>query len=214
MNLLVFLPYAAVCAVYCIDVWKRARLSHVLKPLLVPALVAGYLLCGAPVGRLMLLGAVLGWVGDVALMAPRGKGFIAGLAAFLLGHVAYTVWTFAHVQGAGAWWTLAYLPVVALAVWAVYSRLKGGVGALRPAVLAYMAAISLMSVAAFALMTAQPCAGSLVMWLGSVFFIASDCMLAHGLFARRLPHHDFLVMSTYMLAQLGMMLGAAMTGLA
>lgn len=213
MSYLKFLPYLVVCTAYCIDVCMDAAYNKYLKPLLIPTLLLGYLLCGAPVNWIIVLGAVLGWVGDVALMMRGDKWFIAGLGSFLLGHVAYAVWMFSNVKGPGAWWALCYLPIVCIALWLVYRYLQGGLGNMKPAVLAYMFTISIMSLAAFALMASRPSPGTLIIWLGSVSFIVSDCILACGLFASRLPNHDFLVMSTYMLAQLGVVLGTALSGL-
>jgi uncharacterized membrane protein YhhN len=42
-------------------------------------------------GNIVLIGLILGAVGDVCLLGSGKKSFIAGLVSFLLGHVAYVV---------------------------------------------------------------------------------------------------------------------------
>ncbi len=42
-------------------------------------------------GRIVLLGLILGAIGDVCLLGKQKQYFIAGLVSFLLGHVAYVV---------------------------------------------------------------------------------------------------------------------------
>jgi len=73
--------------------WRgEARLRAVGKPLaslgfLVAAIGFGAL--DSRYGRIVLLGLILGAIGDVCLLGRAKKHFIAGLVSFLLGHVAY-----------------------------------------------------------------------------------------------------------------------------
>ena len=57
------------------------------------------------------IGFVLSLVGDVALLGDSNRAFIVGLAAFLLGHVAYVI-AFISV----AVWS-PQSPLVAVVVW-------------------------------------------------------------------------------------------------
>jgi uncharacterized membrane protein YhhN len=45
----------------------------------------------SPYGNIVLIGLVLGAIGDVCLLGKAKSYFIAGLVSFLLGHVAYVV---------------------------------------------------------------------------------------------------------------------------
>ena len=66
-------------------------------------------------GRLLLLGLALSFLGDAFLIGDSRQAFLAGLAAFLLAHVAYGV-AFA-VRGVSLrWMGFSALPVVACAV--------------------------------------------------------------------------------------------------
>src|SRR3989442_856118 len=60
----------------------RDRERRLTKPLLMPALLAGK---PRPVQRALALGGA----GDVALLGTSDTAFVAGLASFLLGHVAW-----------------------------------------------------------------------------------------------------------------------------
>jgi alkenylglycerophosphocholine/alkenylglycerophosphoethanolamine hydrolase len=67
------------------------RLEYACKPLVMVALieVAAVIQPAVPAQRAWWLAALaLGIVGDVFLMLPRDR-FVAGLAAFLVGHLAY-----------------------------------------------------------------------------------------------------------------------------
>jgi len=66
-------------------------------------------------GRLLLLGLALSFLGDAFLIGDSRQAFLAGLAAFLLAHVAYVV-AFV-VKGVSLRWIgFSALPVVACAV--------------------------------------------------------------------------------------------------
>jgi uncharacterized membrane protein YhhN len=134
-------------------------------------------------------------VGDVALLTARG--FVAGLAAFLLAHLAYTGGFLAGglapvVLAAGAAAMLAFDLVAGPRL--VRSLRAGGRGVLAAPVVTYMAAISVMVAAA---------AGSLVpaALAGAILFAASDTLLAEQRFVRRIPHGDLAVMVLYHLGQ-------------
>jgi uncharacterized membrane protein YhhN len=80
---------------------------------------------------------------------------------------------------------------------------------LSPAVFVYGAVICLMGIAA-ALRKGQVSVRSFnFIFFGALFFIASDAILATSKFTEiALPFPNFLVMTTYVLAQLGIVLGA------
>lgn len=207
---LLMLPYIAISCAYCIDAWRASRLSRILKPLLMPTLLMGYCFAARTVQPLVALGLALGFVGDVALMLHSDGAFIAGLAGFLLGHVMYSIWFIMQIGGAFSPWTLVYIPFAAAAGVMLFRRLRPGLKQMKLPVLCYDGVIFFMSTCAFALMLARPCAGSVLIWLGSLSFIASDSILAEGIFLHERAHHHFKVMTTYTFAQFAIALGAAL----
>lgn len=141
-----------------------------------------------------VLALVLSLAGDVFLMLPRNL-FVAGLASFLLGHVAY-------VAGFGvgeAWPWIAGVALVAVAVGTPILRALLGRGEkeLVGPVVAYMTVISVM--VACAIGTGDPVAIA-----GAVLFMLSDSLIAWNRFVRPLAWAPVTIMVTYHLAQAGL----------
>jgi uncharacterized membrane protein YhhN len=146
---------------------------------------------------------VLSLAGDVFLMLPR-DAFVPGLASFLLGHLAYIVGLRLEGEGGG----LVALGVAAVAVGVVTAVVGGRVldalragqqDKLRTPVVAYMAVISTMVVCAVA-------TGDVRAAVGAGLFYASDAMIAWNRFVEPLPYARPAIMSTYHLAQAGLIL--------
>lgn len=138
-----------------------------------------------------VLALVLSLAGDVFLMLPRNL-FVAGLASFLLGHVAY-------IAGFGlgeAWPWILGVTLVALAVGTPILRalLARGEKELVGPVVAYMAVISVMVACAIG-------TGDAVAIAGAVLFMASDSLIAWNRFVRPLAWAPVTIMVTYHLAQ-------------
>jgi uncharacterized membrane protein YhhN len=129
-------------------------------------------------GRIMLVGLVLSLFGDLFL-ALDGRGpFVSGLLAFLAAHIAYVV-AFAD-RGLGDALYLSLLGVAVAAVAIGGWLLPTVPNELRTAVLAYIAAISVM--VAFAVSTNAHA----VDWripIGAVAFYLSDITVARDRFA-------------------------------
>jgi uncharacterized membrane protein YhhN len=133
--------------------------------------------------------------GDVALISARG--FVVGLGAFLLGHVAYAVGFFvggvsAPELAVGLAAMLVFDAVLARRL--VPALRASGHGTLVPPVVAYMVAITAM--VATAAGSAIPLAAA-----GAAMFAASDAALADGRFVRRRRYGDLAVMVLYHLGQ-------------
>ena len=164
--------------------WAELKLSRLgvwlLKPIASTLFVITALLAGAlasSYGRLILLGLLFSWLGDVFLIPKRQLFFIAGLGSFLMAHVAFS--------GAFLLQPLAVLPlalaatamvVVAIIVlrW-LWPHLPHN---FRPAVVSYLGAISLMVVLASGTMSAT----GLQLVIGAVMFAASDIFVARDRF--------------------------------
>jgi uncharacterized membrane protein YhhN len=152
-----------------------------------------------PYGTWIGIGLALSWVGDVLLIPKeRPRAFLAGLGAFLLGHVAYTI-AFA-VRGLD-------VPTVAVAMVAVFAL---GAGALRvllsyvqPAmrrpVLAYVVVISAMLVTAAGTVGH---AGMPAIFAGAFAFYLSDLAVARQRFVVRSFTNKAWGLPLYFAAQL------------
>ena len=170
--------------------------------------------CATPLGPgrtsytvFMLIGLILGLVGDVSLayqeVFPRQKEryFLVGLGAFLMGHLFYIA-TFAFLPQAGALWLLV-AALLFLALLCAQRFFKVELGNMRLPVYLYAATISLMAgLACGTAVGAQNLQGWLVC-IAAWLFVFSDAVLALLYFGR--PRGRWLTaanLGSYYLAQL------------
>jgi uncharacterized membrane protein YhhN len=125
-------------------------------------------------GRLILVGLVFSWFGDMFLTGRSQLAFLAGLSAFLLAHVAY-VSAFIRHGYSRAWVYATVVPVTALAI-AVFAWLAPYTPAnLMIPVRAYIVVISLMVIFAYG---TRGRGGSILIILGATLFFLSDLSVA------------------------------------
>lgn len=151
--------------------------------------------------RLIHLGLVLSLAGDVALLWPQ-RGFLPGLVAFLLAHLAYIAAFCVPVRLAAR--PLAFAAYALVAV-AILSLLWSGVpGALRAPVVAYVVCLATMAAQALVWWRASPPGDTgPARWaaLGGLLFMTSDSLLAINKFGSALPLAPLSILATYWLAQ-------------
>ena len=125
-------------------------------------------------GRLVLAGLVFSWFGDMFLTSHSQQMFLAGLAAFLLGHLAYASAFVAHGYQR-AWVIGAAVPLtaVAIAVWAWLAPHTPP--ELSIPVRAYIAVITIMVIFAYG---TRGRGGSWFIAAGATLFFLSDLSVA------------------------------------
>jgi uncharacterized membrane protein YhhN len=182
----------------------RARLEYLCKPAALAALILTAVVLapgpGAGARRDWFVAAlVCSLIGDVLLMLPSDL-FVAGLAAFLLGHLFYLAGFWSHGPAGLALAVSAVVVAAVLAPFAlrILTALRGQ-ASLRPPVALYMMVIAAML--ATALATRNIGAG-----LGAVLFVASDTMIAWNRFVRPFRPADVTIMVTYHLGQVALVL--------
>lgn len=159
--------------------------------------------------KLIGLGLVFGWMGDVFLMLQ--DAFVLGLAAFLIGHVLYIYAFLLQTKPQNLTRHKGYLlPTGLLATYGFYffGVLKPSLGILEIPVILYIVAISAMVIFAFTRRTQTNLASFLAAFFGAILFVVSDSFLAINKFVAYMPNASLLIMSTYILAQYGITLGA------
>ena len=158
------------------------------------ALILWSLAPGLPLFWLVALGMTLGALGDWFLALKGETSFLAGMAAFGAGHLAYAGAMLAKGAETGfdgvsstEWVALAGLAalVASTEVW-----LAPRTGALRWPVRAYVVLIGIMGVAAVLL---PPWPGQGALRWGAALFLASDLLLAIRLFVTRDPARQRLL---------------------
>lgn len=211
MNAGLLVVLAAVAAV--VDWWSVARnrrgVEAVAKPLTMALLIAVAATVGdvgGDVRRWLVIGAVLGLVGDVALLGEGETSFMAGLGAFAAGHLAYVV--AAVGLGFDPVWALPGIVFVAALLGFRFSTrtlpgaLAHGGRVLGAAVAFYAVVISAMVVSAWA-------TGAVLAAAGAMLFAVSDWVLGHRRFAGPLPGGRLAIMVPYHVGQALLIIGIA-----
>lgn len=200
--LLLALALAAAAGDWVAVQQENKVLEYVCKPLTMVLLVCAALALDPDVSAVrawFVVALVLSLAGDVLLMLPADR-FVFGLAAFLLGHIAYIVGM--QVDGVdgprflvGVVLVMTLLAVIGTAI--LRSVRAGPEPKLAGPVVAYMFVISAMVSSAIGV-------GHPAGIIGAGLFYASDALIAWNRFRRELPHGHLAIMVTYHLAQIAL----------
>jgi uncharacterized membrane protein YhhN len=159
--------------------------------------------------RLIVLGLMLGAVGDVCLnlrflLTGRARAvFLLGIGSFLLGHAAYLIALIAKQPGA----LLYALPVAAIIsfflIRFVLSRVEVG-GVIKTFGIVYLSVVFLMAAVALTLFAFEPqSTGKALFAVGGLLFAASDVLLVLNQFGKRAyPAFRALNLVLYYLGQI------------
>lgn len=176
------------------------NLEDLAKPFTLIGLIGVALVFGAPdstAGLWLIAALVLCLAGDIFLLGEGDRRFLGGLAAFLLGHLAYLA-SFIHVGLDSPWMIVPAVLVLAATVWVTRPLLPTvhadkGTG-MTAAVTAYMGVIAVMLLAA-------ALTGSWVLLLGATIFLVSDTLLALDRFVQQRSWARLAVIVTYHVGQ-------------
>jgi uncharacterized membrane protein YhhN len=156
-----------ICIAACLALVIAERTHHATRFVAKPIASAAFIVAGLHAPPWIVAGLVLGALGDIALLFERG--FVPGLALFLLGHLAYVVAFPPHD---------AWLVPPALAGALALAWLWPHLGKLRIPVIAYVAAIVAMVAGALA-------TDNRTLQLGAIAFFASDLAVARDKFVEK-----------------------------
>ena len=202
----VFLALAGLAALgdWLAVAFGRKTVEYVCKPLTL-ALLIGVAVALDPrdssARALFVVALACSLLGDVLLMLPR-ELFVAGLAAFLLAHLAFIVGL--SMDGPEVVGLVCGVVVAGVAVAVIGRRILRAVrdgehAEMALPVAAYMTVISFMLTSAVG--TERPLAIG-----GAALFYASDATIAWERFVRSQPWHRLAIIVTYHLAQAGLTL--------
>lgn len=143
---------------------------------------------------LVLMAIVFSAIGDVLLAQNLPNGFALGLGAFLVAQLCYTKALYKWRNWAS--WKLVplglLLAFIILCCWLMIPHS----GAMLIPIIIYMLALSAMAVSAIA---ASQSYDKLI--LGAFLFVISDALIAVNKFVFTVPLQDYLIMSSYYMAQ-------------
>lgn len=193
LTLLALIPLLAA------EAGDRPLLRWLAKPVASAGFVGlGLSVASGPVGTAVGVALLLCMAGDL-LLIPKGRAFfLAGLVAFLLGHVGYLV-SFA-LQGLQLPATaLAALGLAVIAAPVLRWLWPHVPGPMRAPVLAYVTVISAMVAASIG---AYAAGASLLLPVGAVAFYLSDLFVARNRFVQPGPLNRLIGLPLYYGAQL------------
>jgi uncharacterized membrane protein YhhN len=195
-------------------------LDYPVKPFILIWIAAYFLMMTKPQPYrwLVLLAFFFSWAGDLLLMFGWKSDlyFFAGVGGFFLSQITYiqAFRKFGTNAGKGLiarkpLWILPFLIYLGAIYFYLYPSLSG---IMIPVVALYAISLIGMSVAAFNRIGLTDSSSYIILICGSLFFVASDSLLAINKFDAPIPYSGFLVMSTYMLAQYLIMIGLVRSG--
>jgi uncharacterized membrane protein YhhN len=133
----------------------------------------------------MFRGLVLGMIGDIALLGRGSRAFLAGLGAFLLGHLAYIV-GIAQLVSPRDWLDAAgiYAAAPVIVGLGALALLWRHLGTMKLPVIGYVAAIITMMIGAIAVArgAAMPTENRALLATGASLFFVSDLAVARDRF--------------------------------
>ena len=182
-------------------VWHADRQTeHWAKPATLVALIVAAVVLGAAddtAGVWLLVALVFGLAGDVFLLEKSDTRFRLGLAAFLVGHVAFVL-SFTQLDRDPQGWNYVSLLVLGACLLATRqvpasTYLRGGLALAAPVAL-YTVVIGAMVIYAFT-------TGVGLIAVGATVFAVSDTVLARDRFVRPWEGAQLLVMITYHVGQ-------------
>ncbi|UTC75208.1 lysoplasmalogenase [Treponema sp. OMZ 792] len=160
---------------------------------------------------LIIIALISSFFGDVALLFDREKqNFALGILFFAITQICYIVFAIlgAKVDSIplipGIVTAVIFLVVIIYSIMRTKKHLKG----LKPIVIAYGLILSSMSWLFIVFAFANPSIGLILAAVGSILFIVSDALVSAQYFLGGKAGMRFIIMKTYILAQLLIIFGA------
>jgi len=201
--IMIFFVIVAVGDVFAV-MYDKTKLRYFTKTLLVPLLTLFYIISVANLNVVILSALICCFLGDFFLLWSQKKTFfIVGLLSFLVGHIFYTI---AFLQatyflsGIPKWFYFSLLPYIWYGIF-ILKKLNPYLHSMKVPVIVYLNVILIMSFASFSRVWAIKGLSFWLPFVGSIFFIASDSLLAFRNFKTKLSRGWVSIMITYIFAQ-------------
>ena len=157
--------------------------------------------------RITLLALGFSVLGDILLMFVDQSPhfFTVGLVAFLLAHIMYIVVFLRHRNKQKS--ILSFVILLLVYASGLFYLLKDGLGEMFVPVIIYMIVILSMATTAFMRKGIVNSNSYNLVFIGAIFFMISDSILALNKFYQPIPFSNISIMLTYALAQYLIVLG-------
>ena len=157
--------------------------------------------------RITLLALGFSVLGDILLMFVDQSPhfFTVGLVAFLLAHIMYILVFLRHRNKQKS--IVGFVILLLVYASGLFYLLKDGLGAMLVPVIVYMIVILSMATSAFMRTGIVNSNSYNLVFIGAIFFMISDSILALNKFYQPIPFSNISIMLTYALAQYLIVLG-------
>ena len=149
----------------------------------------------------LLVGLIFCLMGDVYLALPQKKAFMAGLVAFLVGHVFY-IFSFLSLTSIFHWISTGVFIILGVSAF-VFFWLRPHLGSMLFPVLLYILVITVMASGAWTVFwkSSFPISGRTLILLGSLCFYFSDLFVARNKFIKEEYRNRLLGLPLYYAGQ-------------
>lgn len=160
-----------------------------------------------PIKKLTLLALVFSLLGDILLMfVDKSEHFFTlGLVAFLTAHVMYVLVFLKHRNKEKS--PFGFIALLLIYAACLFNFLKDGLGNMLIPVIVYMIIILAMATTAYLRKDKVNIVSYGLVFLGAIFFMASDSILALNKFYQPIPWSNISIMVTYAIAQYLIVIG-------
>jgi len=199
------------------------KIIYITKPLLMPLLILFYIFgvfeATAAIARvdwLIVVALIGGCAGDILLMLKdQDKWFLYGMGAFLINQIFYIISFFLSITDYTAFnlWGLFLLGPTLLILVFMVPRFINKTGDMKIPVLIYITAILLMHIAALLRLAEFQGLIFILVYVGSISYIFSDATIGLNKWGREVTNARLIIMTTYVMAQFFITLGALFTAL-
>jgi uncharacterized membrane protein YhhN len=203
---LVIFAIVSVAQIVFISLGKK-RLRQISKVLIIPPLLGAYI-SGAGFELFFPITALIfGWIGDILLLRKdREIYFKLGLSSFLLGHIFYII-TFIKCLGNLNITALAVSIPLAILLGIITFRFIKPTRKMTNPVIIYTIVIETACLLALQIFISNLNFAGALIFLGYLFFLVSDLILSYYAFRMLKRLGAVFIMSFYMIAQAGIILG-------
>lgn len=213
---ILILVFVALVIVQMIGSWTgNIWFEYLAKPLLLPWMALYFLLYSGKgdFKWMVLLAFFFSWTGDMLLMFSGSMEilFYAGVGGFFMAQLCYILvfskFFKSQKKGLIIRKPLILIPYLLYLIGIIVLLFPGLDGFMRPIIVIYGGSLIAMALAAVNLRGKVPIPVFNYIFWGSILFVLSDTMLAVNKFHSELPKSAVLIMSTYIAAQLLILLG-------
>jgi len=214
LKYIILLIFVSLSLVFLVSLFfKRVILQEVFKCCLAPFILVIYLTGAEKILIHIILALVFGWTGDIFLTKKSDhRRFRLGVICFLFGHIFYIIAMSGFVLPFNV--PVLIISVVGAAVYGFFFlKIIRPNKEMKLFIIVYLVVILGMTLCAIQLFLVQGALFGAFVLAGSLFFVASDSALAIFTFGKRPFYGNFLVMFTYIAAQMCIIWGFCTPGI-